>query len=152
MNKSTLLSSRQKGFSFIEIMVVLIIIGFMAVTVGGKFLGRADEARVTQVRADFRTIESQLKLYKLDNFRFPTTEQSLQALVEKPSIDPIPRQWNADGYLDKLPKDPWGNAYLYNAPGDKGPYEIYSYGADAVAGGTGPDKDIYSWEEPGEAQ
>ncbi len=140
----------QKGFSFIELMVVLLIMGIMAVMVGGRFLGRADEARIKQVRTDFRTIETQLKLYKLDNFRFPTTEQGLEALVEKPSIDPIPKQWNKEGYLDKLPKDPWGNTYLYNAPGEKGPYEIYTYGADGVAGGADTDKDIYSWEDPTE--
>ncbi|MFT5117001.1 MAG: general secretion pathway protein G [Kiritimatiellia bacterium] len=136
----------QLGFSFIEIMVVLIIIGIMAAAVGGKFLGKADEARVKQAFADFSTIEGQLKLYRLDNYRYPTTEQGLQALVEKPSIDPVPRQWQKGGYLEALPLDPWGNPYLYSAPGERGDYDIYSYGADGVVGGAEQDKDIYSWE------
>jgi len=136
----------QLGFSFIEIMVVLIIIGIMATAVGGKFLGKADEARVKQAFSDFSTIEGQLKLYRLDNYRYPSTEQGLQALVEKPSIDPIPRQWQSGGYLEALPIDPWGKLYLYSAPGEKGNYDIYSYGADGVAGGAEQDKDIYSWE------
>jgi general secretion pathway protein G len=109
-------------------------------------LGKADEARVKQAYSDFSTIEGQLKLYRLDNYRYPTTEQGLQALVEKPSIDPVPRQWQNGGYLDALPIDPWGNAYLYSTPGEKGDYDIYTYGADGVAGGIEQDKDIYSWE------
>ncbi len=136
----------QGGFSFIEIMVVLVIIGILAAAVGGNFLGKADEARIKQAYADFSTIEGQLKLYRLDNFRYPTTEQGLSALVEKPSIDPIPRQWQKGGYLEALPLDPWGNPYLYDVPGERGDYDIYSYGADGVAGGVEQDKDIYSWE------
>lgn len=139
-------SRKQQGFSFIEIMVVLIIIGIMAAAVGGNFLGKADEARIKQAYADFSTIEGQLKLYRLDNFRYPTTEQGLQALVEKPSIDPLPKQWQSGGYLEALPLDPWGNPYLYSAPGEKGDYDLYTYGADGVAGGVEQDKDIYSWE------
>lgn len=136
----------QSGFSFIEIMVVLIIIGTLAAAVGGRFLGKADEARRNQAFADFSTIEGQLKLYYLDNYRYPTTEQGLQALVKKPSIDPVPRQWQRGGYLEALPIDPWGNPYLYNMPGEKGDYDLYSYGADGVAGGAEQDKDTYSWE------
>ncbi len=135
-----------KGFSFIEIMVVIIIIGVMALAVGGKFLGKADEARVKQAYADFSTIQSQLKLYRLDNYRYPTTEQGLRALIEKPSIDPIPRQWQTGGYLESLPIDPWGNPYLYRTPGEKGEFDIYSYGADGVAGGVEQDKDLYHWQ------
>jgi general secretion pathway protein G len=137
---------KKAGLRFIEIMVVLIIIGIMAAAVGGKFLGKADEARVKQAYADFSTMESQLKLYRLDNYRFPSTEQGLQALVEKPSIDPVPRQWQKGGYIEALPVDPWGNFYLYSTPGEKGDYDIYTYGADGVAGGAEQDKDIYSWE------
>ncbi len=137
---------QQSGFSFIEIMVVIIIIGIMAVTVGGNFLGKADEARVNKAEADFSNIETQLKLYRLDNYRYPTTEQGLQALVEKPSIDPIPRQWQNGGYLESMPIDPWGNPYLYSAPGEKGDYDIYTYGADGVAGGVDQDADIYHWQ------
>jgi general secretion pathway protein G len=136
----------QSGFSFIEIMVVLIIIGILAAAVGGKFLGRAEEARLDQANADFSTIEGQLKLYYLDNYRYPTTEQGLQALVEKPSIDPAPRQWQTGGYLDALPIDPWGNPYLYHVPGTQGDYDLYSYGADGVVGGAEQDQDIYSWQ------
>ncbi|ODS24577.1 type II secretion system protein GspG [Candidatus Endobugula sertula] len=145
-NNRTGYQQYQLGFSFIEIMVVLVIIGILAAAVGGNFLGKADEARIKQVNADFSTIEGQLKLYKLDNFRYPTTEQGLQALVEKPTIDPIPRQWQKGGYLEALPVDPWGNYYLYSAPGETRSYDLYSYGADGVAGGIDADKDIYSWE------
>jgi len=155
MNKSVQAIYRprlQQGFSFIEIMVVLIIIGVMTAAVAGKFFGKAEEARVTQVRADFRTIEGQLKLYRLDNYRYPTTEQGLQALVEKPSIDPVPRQWQSGGYIERLSPDPWGNQYLYSVPGEKGDYDIYTYGADGVAGGTGPDKDLYNWDDADESK
>jgi general secretion pathway protein G len=137
----------QQGFSFIEIMVVLVIIGVMTAAVAGKFFGKAEGARITQVRADFRTIGSQLKLYRLDNYRYPTAEQGLQALLEKPSTDPVPRQWQSGGYLDRLPLDPWGNQYFYNAPGEKEDYEIYTYGADGLVGGAGADKDLYSWDD-----
>lgn len=133
---------KQSGFSFIEIMVVLVIIGIMAAAVGGKFLGKADEARAKQAFSDFSTIESALKVYRLDNHRYPTTEQGLQALVEKPSLDPIPRQWSSEGYLEAVPIDPWGNPYIYTKEGNK--YVLSSYGADGVAGGQEQDADIDS--------
>lgn len=134
---------KQTGFSLIEIMVVLVIIGVIVAGVGGRFLGKADESRVKQVKVDFKTIEKALSLYKLDNFKYPTGEQGLEALVERPSVDPIPRQWQDGGYLDKLPEDPWGNPYVYIAPGENGPFDLYTLGADGRSGGEGYDKDLY---------
>ncbi|MGH1438926.1 MAG: type II secretion system major pseudopilin GspG [Cellvibrionaceae bacterium] len=135
---------KQKGFSLIEIMVVLVIIGVIVAGVGGKFLGHADQSRVTQVGTDFDTIGKALSIYKLQNFKYPTSEQGLEALVERPSIDPIPRQWQDGGYLDKLPVDPWGNPYVYIVPGENGPYDLYSLGADGRSGGESYDKDLYN--------
>lgn len=140
-------TNKQQGFSFIEIMVVVVIIGIMATAVAGRFFGQTQEAQLTQVRADFKTIETALSVYQLNNFRVPTTEQGLQALVEKPSIDPVPKNWVEGGYLDKIPRDPWGTPYLYNSPGEKGKYDIYSHGADGVAGGTDIDKDLFHWQD-----
>jgi len=140
-------SQKQKGFSLIEIMVVLVIIGVIVAGVGGKFLGKADESRVKQVRVDFKTIDKALSLYKLDNYKYPTSEQGLEALVERPSVDPIPKQWQDGGYLDKLPVDPWGNPYVFITPGESGPYDLYSLGADGRAGGESYDKDLYNGRE-----
>lgn len=133
----------QKGFSLIEIMVVLIIIGVITAGVGARFLGKADQARVDQTSTDFATIEKALKLYKLDNYRYPTSEQGLEALIEKPEGA---RQWQEGGYLDALPIDPWGNPYVYITPGEKGEFDIYSLGADGSSGGEGFDADIFNWQ------
>lgn len=133
-----------RGFSLIEILVVLIIIGVIVAGVGANFLGKADTARVDQTKIDFSTLEKALKLYKLDNYRFPTSEQGLEALLDKPAIDPIPRQWQAGGYIDRLPIDPWGTPYVYVTPGESSAFDLYSLGADGREGGTEFDADIYN--------
>ncbi|MBX2808983.1 MAG: type II secretion system major pseudopilin GspG [Cellvibrionaceae bacterium] len=138
--------SSNQGFSLIEIMVVLIIIGVITAGVGARFLGKADQARVDQAMVDFATIEQALKLYRLDNYRYPTNEQGLDALVNKPTIDPVPRQWQSGGYLDALPIDPWGNPYAYMIPGERGEFDLYSLGADGQSGGQEFDADIYNWQ------
>ncbi|HUH37422.1 MAG TPA: type II secretion system major pseudopilin GspG [Spongiibacteraceae bacterium] len=141
--------SAQSGFTLIEIMVVVVIISVLIGLVAPNILGRVDEARVTAARADIATLEQALEMYRLDNHAYPSTEQGLQALVEKPSGRPEPRNWNPNGYLKKgkLPKDPWGSDYQYLSPGgERRPYEIYSLGADGREGGEGYDKDIGSWE------
>lgn len=140
------MKAKQSGFSLIEIMVVLIIIGMLTAGVATNFLGKADDAKLKQVKVDFVNIENALDLYKLDNFRYPSNEQGLEALVTKPSIDPAPRQWQTGGYLKGLPLDPWGNLYVYIAPGEKGAYDLYSLGADGRAGGEGFDADLFNWQ------
>ena len=139
-------SALARGFTLIEIMVVVVIMGILAALVVPKLMGRTDDARVTAARQDIATIMQSLKLYKLDNQRYPTTEQGLKALIEKPTTGPEARGWKTGGYLDKLPKDPWGNAYQYLSPGIKGEVDVFSYGADGQSGGAGNDADIGSWE------
>ena len=136
---------KQQGFSLIEIMVVMIIIGVILAGVSVKFFSRADEARVKQATSDFAAIEKALKMYRLDNYSYPTSEQGLEALVTKPSIEPVPRQWS--GYLDGVPVDPWGNTYVYLSPGEDGrDFEVYSLGSDGRAGGEAFAKDLYNWQ------
>ena len=130
------------GFTLIEIMVVIAIIGILATLIVPRIMGRPDEARATAAKHDIGTISQALKLYRLDIGRYPTSEQGLNALVVKPSADPVPQNWKAGGYLDSLPKDPWGHPYQYANPGTKGEIDIYSYGADNKPGGTGIDADI----------
>jgi general secretion pathway protein G len=145
----------QRGFSLVEILVVLVIIGLLVSIVAPNVLRRADEARVQKVKADFKNIETALKLYRLDNFAYPSTEQGLQALVEKPAIDPIPNNWKQGGYLETMPVDPWGRPYLYLQPAEfgSGEYDIYSLGADGVTGGEDQNADIGNWQkEDGERQ
>jgi general secretion pathway protein G len=137
-----------RGFSLVEILVVLVIIGLLVSIVAPNVLQRADEARIQKVKADFKNIETALKLYKLDNFNYPTTEQGLMALVEKPSIDPIPRNWKQGGYLERAPEDPWGRLYKYLNPPEfgHGDYDLYSQGADGVSGGEDQNADIGNWQ------
>lgn len=137
---------QQRGFSLIEIMVVLVILGLLISIVAPNVLDKADSARTQKVFADFASIKTSLKSYRLDNFIYPTSEQGLEALVTKPSLDPIPKRYPANGYLEALPKDPWGNTYLYLSPGEHGEVDIYSLGADGVAGGEGVAADIGSWQ------
>jgi len=136
-----------RGFTLIEIMVVVVIMGILAALVVPKLMGRTDDARITAAKQDIATLMQALKLYKLDNQRYPTTEQGLQALVAKPTSGPAANGWKTGGYIDKLPKDPWGNAYQYLSPGVHGEVDVFSYGADGQPGGAGPDGDIGSWDQ-----
>lgn len=135
-----------RGFTLIEIMVVVVIMGILAALVVPKLMGRTDDARITAAKQDIATLMQALKLYKLDNQRYPTTEQGLQALIVKPTSGPAANGWKSGGYIDKLPKDPWGSSYQYLSPGVKGEVDVFSYGADGQPGGTGVDADIGSWE------
>jgi general secretion pathway protein G len=138
------------GFSLIELMIVIVILGVLASMLVMRLTGKPDEARVTVAKTDMRTLESTLKFYKLDNYVYPTTEQGLQALLRKPESQPLPRNYPEGGYLEsvELPKDPWGNEYIYRSPGEeKRPFEIISLGADGKEGGEGVEKDIRNWEK-----
>ena len=132
------------GFTLIELMVVLVIIGVLAALIVPNVLDRADDARVTAGRTDITNISQALKLYRLDNQRYPTAEQGLQALVVKPTAGPVPGNWKP--YLEKLPNDPWGRPYQYLNPGIKGEIDVMSFGADGQSGGEGKDADIGSWQ------
>lgn len=138
---------QQKGFSLIEIMVVLVIIGLLASIVGPRVIGQAEDARKKKAIADFANLATALKMYKLDNFIYPSTEQGIEALVTPSDISPTPKNFRQGGYMDKLPKDPWGNYYLYLSPGENGPFDIYTYGADGIAGGEGESADMGNWED-----
>jgi general secretion pathway protein G len=132
----------EAGVTLIEMMVVLVIIAVVAAMIVPNVIGRPDEARVTVAGTDLRTISSALELYKLDNRTYPTTSQGLSALVERPSSAPIPGNWASGGYLDTVPQDPWGNDYVYRSPGQTGPFDLISLGANGRPGGDGVDGDI----------
>lgn len=134
------------GFTLIEIMVVVVIMGILAALIVPKLMGRTDDARIIAAKQDIATVMQALKLYKLDNQRYPTTEQGLQALITKPTVGPAADGWKTGGYVDKLPKDPWGYPYQYLSPGIKGEIDVFSLGADGQPGGTGNDADIGSWD------
>ncbi|MDH5189802.1 MAG: type II secretion system major pseudopilin GspG [Gammaproteobacteria bacterium] len=137
--------SNHKGFTLIEVMIVVIIIGILATLVVPKLIGRQDQALVTKARHDISTLENALKLYRLDNYNYPSTDQGLEALVTKPAGTPEPRNWKKGGYIERMPKDPWGNDYLYLNPGIHGDIDIYSLGADAQEGGEEMNADIGNW-------
>ena len=137
----------QGGFSLIEIMVVVIIIGLLASIVAPAVLDRADDARLQKVQADFKAIQTALKLYRIDNYVYPNSAQGLEALVEKPAVAPEPRNWKQGGYLEELPRDPWGEPYQYLSPADDREYDIFTRGADGVTGGEGQNADISVWDE-----
>lgn len=139
------LKSWQGGFTLLEIMVVVVILGILAALVVPKIISRPDEARVIAAKQDIASLQQALKLYRLDNHRYPTTEQGLQALVARPTTSPVPPNWKTGGYIERLPKDPWGNPYQYLNPGVHGEIDIFSTGADGVSGGEGNDADIGSW-------
>jgi general secretion pathway protein G len=135
----------ESGFTLIEIMVVMVIIGILAALVVPRVMGRPDEARVIAAKQDIATLTQALKLYRLDNFVYPATEQGLKALVDKPTADPVPPNWKTGGYIDRLPKDPWGHDYQYLNPGVHGEIDIFSLGADGQPGGEGVNADIGNW-------
>jgi len=138
---------RHKGFSLIEIMVVLVIIGMLASIVGPNVINVLSSGNKQKVKADFSSFETALKMYKVENYVYPSSEQGLDALVSKPTSAPEPRNYPAEGYIPKLPNDPWGNPYQYISPGDSKPYDIYSLGADGINGGEGDDADMSVWDE-----
>lgn len=136
------------GFTLIELMVVIVILGILVSFIAPKIMGRPDEAKQVKARVQMESLETAIKLYKLDNGIYPMTEQGLQALVEQPQTGTLPKKWRKGGYLEKgrVPKDPWGNEFVYLSPGAHGDYDIISYGADGVPGGDEFNKDINSWE------
>jgi len=135
----------QRGFTLIEIMVVVVILGILAAVVVPNIIDRPDAARVAKAKQDIRAVESALKLYRLDNFSYPTTEQGLQALAERPTTQPEPRNWKSGGYLDRIPIDPWGEPYHYRSPGEHGEIDVYTLGRDGRPGGEESDADIGNW-------
>jgi general secretion pathway protein G len=145
-SKNKLQRVKQSGFTLIEIMVVVVIMGILAALIVPKLMGRTDDARIIAAKQDIATVMQGLKLYKLDNQRYPTTEQGLQSLMSKPTTGPAANGWKTGGYLDKLPKDPWGNPYQFLSPGLKGEVDVFSLGADGQPGGTENDTDIGSWD------
>lgn len=139
---------RQAGFTLIELMVVIVILGVLAGMIIPRIMGRPDEARQAKAKIQMEALESALKLYKLDNGGYPTTEQGLNALVEAPSTGNLPKNWRQGGYLEKskVPKDPWGNEFVYISPGSHSDFDLSSLGKDGEAGGDGVDQDINNWE------
>lgn len=137
-----------RGFTLIELMVVIVILGILVMWVAPKIMSRPEEAKQVKARMDIQNLETALKLYKLDNGVYPSTEQGLQALVEPPETGVIPKKWKEGGYLEKnrVPKDPWGNDFVYLSPGLQGDFDIISYGADGVPDGENENKDINNWE------
>ena len=139
------LSRKQSAFTLIEVMIVVVILGILAAVVIPRILDRPDQARQSAAKSDIAVIMQQLKLYRLDNTFYPSTDQGLQALTVKPTTNPIPMNWKQGGYLERLPNDPWGRPYLYLNPGVKGEIDVMSYGADVQPGGEGNNADIGSW-------
>ena len=137
---------RARGMTLIEVMVVIVILGILAALIVPSVMSRPDDARIVAARQDLATILQALKLYRLDNHRYPSTEQGLQALVAPPVLPPLAPSWKTGGYLERLPKDPWGNAYRYLSPGVRGEVDVFSYGADGAQGGSGRDADVGSWD------
>ena len=137
-----------KGFTLIELMVVIVILGILVGIVAPRMMGRPDEAKQLKAKADMQALETALKLYKLDNGAYPSTQQGLDALINKPETGKVPAKWRSGGYLEKrkIPKDPWGNDFIFLSPGLHGDFDIISYGADGVPGGEEFDQDINNWE------
>lgn len=133
------------GFSLLELMVVVVILSILALVIVPRVIDRPDQARAARAQSDIAAIQAAVNLYRLDNFRYPTTEQGLEALVTPPSSEPAPENWAAGGYMDRVPQDPWGRPYQYLQPGVHGDFDVFTYGADGAPGGTGADADIGSW-------
>lgn len=143
---NTLRTSTQRGFTLIEIMVVVVIIGVLGAIVVPQFMSRPDQAKVTAARTDIQAISTALEMYRLDTFNYPSTQQGLEALVTRPSGTPLAKNWNPQGYLKSLPVDPWGTPYQYLNPGSHSAgYDLFSFGADGVQGGEGFATDIGNW-------
>jgi general secretion pathway protein G len=140
--------SNNRGFTLIEIMIVVVILALLAAIVAPKIIGRSDDAKIADAKVQIRQLESALKLYKLDNGVYPSTEQGMKALVEKPASGQIPKNYRAEGYLESksIPQDPWKDDYIYISPGEHGDYDLCSYGADGAKGGEGINADICSWD------
>ncbi len=140
--------SSSSGFTLIELMVVIVILGILTAIIAPKIIGRTDDAKVTEARVQISNFETAIKMYKLDNGYYPTTAQGLTALVARPVGSPEPRRWKKGGYIEKgkVPNDPWGNQYIYASPGIKGDYDLLSYGADGVRGGEEYDADLSNWD------
>ena len=149
MTVSRTLPARSAGFTLIEIMVVVVILGILAAVVVPRIMDRPDDARIAKARQDIRVLESALNLYRLDNFYYPNTQQGLEALVTRPGGEPAPRNWKAGGYVKSLPKDPWGQPYQYLQPGVKGEFDLFTLGADGKPGGDGAESDIGNWNIEG---
>lgn len=147
-SRLSVVNIKDNGFTLIELMVVIVILGILAAVIAPRIIGRTDEAKVTETKVQIKNLETAIKMYKLDNGQYPTTEQGLNALVERPAIGVIPKNWREGGYLEKrkVPLDPWGNQYIYISPGLHGDYDIFSYGADGVNGGERFDADIGNWD------
>ncbi|WP_299693828.1 type II secretion system major pseudopilin GspG [uncultured Tateyamaria sp.] len=135
------------GFSLLELMVVVVILSILALVIVPRVIDRPDQARAARAQSDIAAIANAVQLYRLDNFRYPTTEQGLEALRTAPTTDPVPTNWAQAGYIDRLPIDPWGQPYQYLFPGVHGDFDVFTFGADGVAGGTGADADIGSWTD-----
>jgi general secretion pathway protein G len=137
-----------QGFTLIEIMVVIVILGVLAALIAPKFIGQEEKARKIQAKVQIKSLETALHLYKLDTGNYPGTEQGLQALVEPPATGELAKYWREGGYLEKgkVPKDPWGNDYIYLSPGAHGDFDLVSYGADGTGGGDGKNEDINNWD------
>lgn len=138
---------REAGFTLIEIMVVIVILGLLAALVVPKLVGRTEEAKRTQTRVQIKNIQQAVELFKLDNGFYPSTEQGVEALVRMPEAGRVAKNYRKGGYLERVPKDPWGNPFVYTSPGQNAEYDISSYGADGVPGGEGEDSDVNSWDE-----
>ena len=134
-----------RGFSLIELMVVVVILSILAMVIVPRVIDRPDQARVARAESDIAALSSALDLYRLDNHTYPTTEQGLDALFEPPGIEPEPPNWAENGYIDRIPQDPWGRDYQYVSPGQHGPYDLYTYGADGEPGGEGVDAMLGNW-------
>ncbi|MBL4772672.1 MAG: type II secretion system major pseudopilin GspG [Alcanivoracaceae bacterium] len=138
-------STKQCGFTLIEILIVVVILSILAITVVPQFLDQPAKARVARAQSDIQNLNKALSMYKLDNYNYPSTSQGLQALVTKPSGQPLARNWKPDGYITNMIKDPWGNQYQYLNPGNRASIDIYSFGADGQPGGEGDNQDVGNW-------